>query len=200
MSFRIKVSMVGVAAVLCVAPITAGTIEGSIRARAGVESPQFVVSVEDIGGTFSAPATHAVMDQRGLRFIPHVLAVLVGTTVDFTNSDPLLHNVFSISAAKRFNLGLYGGGAVRSILFDQPGVVQLLCNVHQEMTAYIVVLRNPYFVVVNKGERYRIENVPSGRHRIRCWGPQFGEREITVNVPETGSTSGDFEMHLSHGQ
>jgi hypothetical protein len=134
------------------------------------------------------------MDQKNLHFVPHVLPILAGTTVEFPNSDPLLHNVFSISAAKRFNLGLYGRGTVRSIRFDKAGVVQLLCNVHQEMSAFIVVLKNPYFTVVRTGQKFQILNVPAGSHRVLCWQEELKAKQLIVNVPERGSVTADCSM------
>src|SRR5579859_1687884 len=103
---------------ICSAMLTAGlwsqSIEGKITAKGSLtDLGSFVVSVEDISGTFPVPAAAATMDQKGLRFVPHVLPILVGTTVEFPNNDPLLHNVFSISDAKRFNLGLYGRNTIR---------------------------------------------------------------------------------------
>ena len=197
MRLGLKLCVMALATLFGEAAMIAGNIEGVIRARDVADSPELVVSVEDVSGTFQPPSAHAVVDQRGLRFIPHVLVILAGTTVDFTNSDPLLHNVFSISEAKRFNLGLYGRGTVRSIRFDQPGVVELLCNVHQEMSGYIVVLKNPFFAVATNGKKYRIENVPPGERRVRCWHPQLGENEVIVHVPENGNVTADCELRPS---
>ncbi len=146
-----------------------------------------VVSVVIAGADFRPPADNAVMDQKDLRFNPHVLAVLAGTTVEFPNSDPVAHNVFSISKPKRFNLGLYQRGHRPEIRFDQTGVVALLCNVHMEMSAYVVVLDNPYFSVVDPSGRYEIRGVPSGPHTLHCWrekGPALSRR-ITVRPGET---------------
>ena len=126
------------------------------------------------------------MDQKKLRFVPHVLPVLVGTTVEFPNSDPVAHNVFSISEAKRFNLGLYKHGTVRRMTFDRPWVVELLWNVHLEMSAYIVVLKNPYFARTAADGTYRIENVPAGQHRLRCWYEQSPAQSRLVEVPASG--------------
>ncbi len=154
----------------------------------------FVVSVENVEGHFPVPAQHAVVDQKQLRFVPHVLPILVGTTVDFPNSDPLLHNVFSISPAKRFNLGLYGRGTVRRMTFDKPGVVELLCNVHLEMSGFIVVLKNPYFARTDADGRFRIADVPAGSRRVRCWHERLPAQERTVDVPSSGSVDLDFVM------
>lgn len=132
------------------------------------------------------------MDQKGLRFTPHVLVIQVGATVEFPNSDPMSHNVFSISDAKRFNLGLYTRGAIRRLIFDKPGVVELLCNVHLEMYGYIVVVKNPYFTRTDSPGAYRIDGVPAGRHRLHCWHERLPTEERTVEVPETGSVTVDF--------
>ncbi len=174
---------------------SAGTIVGRVRVQGTTtDLSSFVLSVEDIEGYFPVPAQHASIDQKQLRFMPHVLPILVGTTVEFPNSDPLLHNVFSISETKRFNLGLYGRGTVRRITFDKPGVVELLCNVHLEMSGFIVVLKNPYFARTDPDGSFRIGEVPPGPHRVRCWHERLPAQERTVNVPSTGSVHMDFIM------
>jgi len=193
MSLGAKIGVCAAAVLVAAAPLMAGTVEGIVRARAGNDKP-FVISLDDIKGSFPPANRAAVMDQRHLQFVPHVLPIVVGTTVEFPNSDPLLHNVFSISKAKRFNLGLYGKGTVRRIRFDKVGVVQLQCNVHQEMSAFIVVLKNPYFVMAAAGQRYRIENVPAGRHTVRCWNEEQGSKDVAVEVPQQGSVTADCSM------
>lgn len=171
----------------------AGTVEGRVTSTSPADLTNAIVFVEDIEGHFPAPSPRPVMDQRGLRFVPHVLPIVVGATVEFPNSDPLAHNVFSISEAKRFNLGLYQKGTVRQLRFDQVGVVQLLCNVHLEMSGFIVVLRNPYFARVNPDGTYRIPGVPAGQHRVRCWR-ETGAVEKTVAVPASGDAQQDFRF------
>ncbi|HEU5451034.1 MAG TPA: hypothetical protein VFU76_03560 [Terriglobales bacterium] len=188
-----RLSAFTVAVLAAVLPLSAGTVEGTVNAQAAVDKP-FVIFIDDIEGPFPPPARPAVMDQKGLRFTPHVLPIVAGTMVAFPNNDPLLHNVFSISEAKRFNLGLYGNRTARSVRFDKAGVVQLQCNVHQEMSAYIVVLKNPYFTVAAAGQRFRIANVPPGRHRVRCWQEELGTKDVTVEVPERGSVKADCAM------
>lgn len=171
----------------------AGTIEGQVHATGSLtDRSSFVISVEDV----DAPPAQgkAVMDQKNLQFVPHVLAIQRGTTVEFPNNDPLSHNVFSISAAKRFNLGMYSQGQSRSLVFDQEGVVEVLCNVHLEMSAYIVVLRNPYFARSDAEGRYRIANVPAGHHRIRCWQESVPAVDLEVDVPASGAVALNFEM------
>ena len=175
-------------------PLLAGTVEGRILQAKPAAHPDFVVSFEDVPGVFPPPKEVAVMDQRRLSFVPHVLVILSGTAVEFPNGDPVSHNVFSISSAKRFNLGLYVRGAKRQITFDQPGIVELLCNVHLEMSGYILVMKNPYFTTANSDGFYRITGVPAGRYRLRCWNEGLGAQERTVQVPQTGSVTVDFPM------
>ncbi len=181
------------AGLLTAQPVAAGTVEGHVR-RAGpsADLSNFVISVEDIEGPFPAPERRAVMEQKDLQFVPHVLAIQVGTTVEFPNSDPLSHNVFSISEAKRFNLGLYSRGTVRRLKFERPGVVDLLCNVHLEMSGFIVVVKNPYFARTSSDGAFRIDGIPAGRHQLRYWHERLPPQVLTVQVPETGSVNADF--------
>ena len=173
----------------------AGTIEGHVRRSVPTaDLSNFVIFVEDIEGPFPAPEQPVVMEQKELRFVPHVLVILAGTTVEFPNNDPLAHNVFSISEAKRFNLGLYSRGTIRRLKFEKPGVVELLCNVHMEMSGFIVVVNNPYFAQTGPDGTFRIKGVPAGRHRLRCWHERFPAQERTVPVPESGSVTVDFSM------
>jgi plastocyanin len=190
-----KMLQAAMTVVLMAFPAWGGTIEGKVRAHGAlIDLSSFVISVEDIEGPFPVPAEPAVMDQKSLRFVPHVLPVLAGSTVEFPNSDPLMHNVFSISETKRFNLGLYGRGTVRRLKFDKPGVVALLCNVHLEMSAFIVVLKNPYFARTGADGSFRISGVTAGKHRVRCWHERLAAQERVVQVPASGSTDVEFPM------
>lgn len=174
---------------LCGQGLLAGTIEGRVR---GTNPSNTVIWVDDIEGSFPAPQRLAVMEQKALRFVPHVLPVQAGATVEFPNHDPLFHNVFSISESKRFNLGLYANGVTRRLIFDKPGVVELLCNVHLEMSGYIVVVKNPFFASPDVNGTYRISDVPAGRHRLRYWREDAGAAERSVDVPSTSSVTVDF--------
>ena len=175
-----------------------GTIAGRVsRGNSSADLSNIVVSVEDLENSTPAPKEPAVMkemDQKGLRFVPHVLPILVGTTVKFLNSDPVSHNVFSISEAKRFNLGLYGRGTERSIRFDQSGVVELLCNVHMEMSGYIVILKNSFFALAKADGTFQIAGVPAGRHRVRCWHEQLPAQEQEIDVPSEGTVSVNCDL------
>lgn len=160
------------------------TIEGRVATlpHERLDRQGWVVWVDEIPGEFPPPEAHAILGQKGLSFIPHILPVLVGTTIDFPNGDPFGHNVFSISPAKQFNLGLYPKGRVPTVLFDKPGIVAVLCNVHPEMSAYIIVLKTPFFAVAGRDGHFIIRNVPSGSRLVRCWSEdgKIQERKVVL--------------------
>ena len=169
----------------------AGTIEGKV-------SPgKSVVYVDAIAGkSFPAPSQSVLMDQKGLRFSPSVLVVQKGTTVDFQNDDSVQHNVFwpSISGNKKdgHNMGTWPKGEKRSFKFDTPGVVPLLCNVHPEMSGYIVVSPTPYFAESDASGNYKIDNVPDGKYNVVAW--HEGMKTQTKSVDVAGSGKADFAL------
>ncbi|MBI2998829.1 MAG: methylamine utilization protein [Deltaproteobacteria bacterium] len=168
-----------------------GIITGTI-AVGGRPTADAVVSVEglpqeDLKSQISnLKSKKAVMDQRETKFIPRVLPVLAGTTVSFPNNDKTWHNVFSKSESKPFDLGLYPGGETRSVTFDKPGVVRILCNVHPSMEAYIVVKSHPYFAAPDKRGSYRINAVPLGQYRLEVWHPDLGTKVVSFNLVREG--------------
>ena len=171
----------------------AGTITGKVS---GAKS-ESVVYVDVIAGkTFPAPTTNTVMDQKGLMFAPHVVVVQQGATVDFLNSDSVAHNVFwtAISGNKKLghNLGTWPKGEKRSFKFDNPGVVPLLCNVHPEMAAYVVVSPTPYFAITDKSGAYKIENVPDGSYTVTAWNE--GTKNQSKPVTVSGDGKADFTL------
>ena len=105
-------------------------------------------------------------------FSPPVLPLLVGTTVEFLNSDPFEHNAFGVGADE-FDLGNWTKGAVRKHTFNKPGEVTLLCNVHPEMRAWVVVLKTPYFAVADEAGTFRIPNVPAGVWKLKVWNERL---------------------------
>ena len=172
---------------------SAGTISGQVSGVAG----QSVVYVDAISGkTFPAPAEHPVIDQKGLVYQPHVAAVLVGTTVDFLNSDSVAHNVFwtSIGGNKKLghNLGTWPKGEKKSFKFDAPGAVPILCNVHPEMSAYLVVVPTPYFATSDQAGNYKIENVPDGSYTVIAW--HEGAKNQSKPVSVSGDAKADFTL------
>jgi plastocyanin len=114
------------------------------------------------------PARRAVVDQKNRMFVPHVLAIQTGTAVTFPNSDNVRHQVYSFSPAKRFQLPLYAGTPAAPVVFDKPGVVAIGCNIHDQMSAYLVVVDTPYFAVAANG-RAELAGLPAGRYDVRVW-------------------------------
>ena len=166
----------------------AGTITGTVKVARAADSSNVVVYVDRIEGkTFPPPKNPVTLDQINLTFVPYVLPVLLGTTVAFPNTDEVRHNVFSPSPPKRFNLGTYLRGVVRTVTFDKPGEVALLCNVHLEMSAYVVVVETPYFAVTAKDGSFAIQNVPPGRYPIKTWHEKTkpATAEVTIKAEET---------------
>ena len=164
----------------------AGTITGTVTTPKPRDRENVVVYIDRIPGkTFPAPAKHVLMQQQGLTFIPHVLPVLVGTTVDFLNSDDVLHNVFSPDQiAEKFNLGTWPKGEIRSYTFKQPGSAVILCQVHAEMEAYVVVLETPYVAVAGKDGTYTLPDVPEGTYALKAWHERLKPQEAQVTVSE----------------
>ena len=170
---------------------TAGTIQG--KASPG----NSVIYVDTIPGkSFPPPSQRPVMGQQGLAFNPHVLVVQRGTTVEFLNNDAVQHNVFwpSISGNKKegHNLGTWPKGDKRSFTFDRPGVVPLLCNVHAEMSGYIMVSPTPYFAQSDASGNYKIENIPDGKYNIVAW--HEGAKQQTKSLEVAGTANADFDL------
>ena len=170
------------------APARAGgaAVKGTITAGPPPGTPvaDAVVMVDGPAPPAPAPGGHAVVDQRSQTFVPHVLAVPVGTMVDFPNHDPVLHNVFSASPAKRFDLGMYDQGETRSVTFDRPGVVEIRCNAHPRMRAFVVVQMNPYAAVSDAHGAYTITGIPPGVHRVRVWHESLAEGQSPITLHE----------------
>jgi plastocyanin len=137
---------------------------------------------------------HAVMDQRNETFVPHVLAISTGTTVDFPNSDKFYHNVFSLSKTRRFDLGRYSAGHSVSVRFDRPGIVRVFCEIHSHMNAFILVFSHPFFMLTDAEGRYRIDNVPPGTYSVIAWNEGTASDPKPAAIPEGGVTELDFTL------
>ncbi|MDZ7292866.1 MAG: carboxypeptidase regulatory-like domain-containing protein [candidate division KSB1 bacterium] len=144
--------------------------------------------------TFAPPREHPIMDQRNEQFIPYILPVVVGTTVDFPNNDRVYHNVFSFSKAKTFDLGKYPTRTKKSVTFEQVGIVSLYCEIHAHMNAFILVLPNPYFATVNADGKFRIRHIPTGEYTLKVFMGRGEEIERAVAVPENGVTHIDISF------
>lgn len=137
------------------------------------------------------------LDQRSETFVPHVLAIVAGTTVDFPNNDRTYHNVFSLSKTRTFDLGRYAAGRSKSIRFDKPGIVRVFCDIHSHMSAFILVFAHRYFSVADADGGYRLENVPPGTYNVFAWNESAPLESRRVVVPESG---GDVEVNFSLGR
>ncbi len=173
-----------------------GTITGTVKCRRVRHSGDAVVYIEKVGDNkYDAPTEHGIVDQQNLVFIPHVLAVQKGTTVDFPNNDQVRHNVFSPpDCCNQFNLGTYDIGASKPVTFDKTCEVPLLCNVHAEMSAYVVVVNNPYFGVTAKDGSYKIDNVPPGTYKLKTWHEKLRSVEQEVKVEGGKTIEADFML------
>lgn len=161
----------------------AGAFEAHVTDNAGRPAADVVVSLRPrdfVPPGVAVGAPHAAMDQRSRRFVPHVLSVQVGTAVDFPNSDDIRHQVYSFSKPKRFELPLYAGVPAEPVVFDQPGVVVLGCNIHDWMLGYIYVADTPYFGQTDEQGDIRIGALPAGRYEVRLWHPQATPNEPRV--------------------
>ncbi len=175
-------------------PLAAGDIHGKVACKGVKDSSDAVVYVTAIAGrTFPPPKDHAKVDQLNMVFHPHVLAVQAGTTVDFLNSDALMHNVFTPDAcAEKFNLGTWPKGEIRSYAFKSECAAALLCKVHPEMEAFVVVAPTPYFAVTKADGSYAIADVPDGAYTVKVWHPKLKATQKAVTV--SGATAADFEI------
>ncbi|MFN7985074.1 MAG: carboxypeptidase regulatory-like domain-containing protein [Vicinamibacterales bacterium] len=134
------------------------------------------------------------MDQRNETFVPHVLAITAGTTVDFPNSDHLYHNVFSLSKTRPFDLGRYAAGRSKSVKFDRPGIVRVFCDIHSHMSAFILVFSHPFFSVTDATGRYHIDDVPPGSYTLVAWNEGVSSASRVVVVPDGAAAEADFTL------
>ncbi len=171
-----------------------GTITGTVKVDDLKDARDVVVFIEYVDGTFKPPQENPVIDQRNMVFIPHILPILVGSSVQFPNSDEVRHNVFSPSKVKPFNLGTYSKGITREVMFDKTGVVTLLCYVHTSMSAFIIVLDNPYFTKTGPDGTFILKNVPIGKYTLKTWHEKFKEKSKEVIVKEGIIVKTDFDL------
>ena len=173
----------------------AADVSGSISMRGARNAGDIVVYLEKEGLAVKPPADPVVLDQQELIFMPHVLPIVVGTTVEFPNNDKVRHNVFAPrGSAKRFNLGTYPPGSTRTETFETPGTVSLLCNVHSEMSAYLVVLETPHFATTDRSGAFSIKNVPAGQYTLKTWHEQAKGVEQPLTVGADGVADLSIQM------
>ena len=180
--------------------------------QSGRDFSGVVVWLEPVGGgagaTIPVPARAQIV-QKNKKFLPHILAVSTGTTVDFPNKDPIFHNAFSNFEGKVFDIGLYAPGTSRSVRLDRPGIVRVFCNIHPTMSAVVVVLATPHFALTNAEGRFQITNVPAGEYALRFFHERatastleaavrrFVARETTTALPSAKISESGF-LPLRH--
>ena len=192
--------------------VIAGNIKGALKVK-GLRTPENILVYLSKAPPAAEDLSKAkfVMDQRNLEFVPQVLPILVGATVNFPNNDKVDHNVFSMSRTKKFNLGSYTAGESKSVVFDKPGIVELRCDVHAEMAAYILVMKNPYFAVTDKQGQFEIpdsshleqtgltgvKDLAPGKYFIKSWHQKLKSQKQAVVVPENGVVT--IQLDLTRG-
>ena len=169
---------------------------GTPTRRALPDRPRSVVYLETAPrGAFEQIETgRAVMDQRNETFVPHVLAITTGTTVDFPNTDRIYHNVFSLSKTASFDLGRYAVGKSKTVRFDKAGIVRVFCEIHSHMSAFILVFSHPFFAMTDGDGRYRIANVPPGNYGVIAWNEGVASDPAPVVVPNGGVAELDIAL------
>jgi plastocyanin len=145
--------------------------------------------------TKRAPAT-AQLVTRSKALVPHVVAVPAGSTIAFPNDDPISHNLFSLSSGNSFDLGLYRKGAGKTHKFDNPGTVNVYCNVHPNMSAVVHVMSSPYYAFADASGNFSIADVPPGKYRLVAWNEQGGTVDAPVEVSTAGAVSGNVNLTL----
>jgi plastocyanin len=165
-----------------------GTIKGTVNSPYVSRYPALVY-IDHVDGEFPLPKENPHMSQKGMVFMPHILPVLKGSTVDFTNDDTVDHNVFSPpGSATPFNLGIYGTGVKKTETFNHLGEVPLLCSIHPEMSAFVIVLQNPYFALTDNAGAFEIKKVPPRTYQLKVWDEKLKETSQQVTV-EAGKTT-----------
>lgn len=179
----------------------ASSVSGSvvIRDRNGREIDDYsnvVIFVEGVEIMPERDSTAIVpkISHAGKRYSPRVLAIQKKTLVDFFNDDDIYHNVFSLSQAKVFDLGIYPTGASRTVEFDQPGLIKIYCNIHPDMISNILVLNNNYFAVSDSNGNYSIEGIPDGEYVLRLWSEFSDEKSIQLSVKDGSKHIENFDI------
>jgi len=136
--------------------------------------------------------------QKGAMFSPHILPVVAGTTVEWPNNDEIFHNVFSISDAKQFDLGLYKHPEIKRVTFDKPGRIDVFCSIHAAMNCVILVLPTPHFAGTDDKGRYSITNMPPGTYKLRAWHERLPSQVKEITVPDNGEVKVDFTLGITN--
>jgi plastocyanin len=190
----------GALAALTALPLAAAVVSGKVsfvtkRGQNPVAN-ETLVWLEPAGRAMRKPPQTFQMMTRGKALVPHVLAIPAGSTVEFPNDDPISHNLFSLSTGNTFDLGLYRRGAGKSHKFDTPGVVNVYCNVHPNMSAVIHVMSTPYYTFADAAGNYALTDIPPGKYHLVAWNEQGGQTTSDVEVSNAGAVSGALALTL----
>jgi plastocyanin len=182
------------------APAAAGTVQGKVAVldkdgRPASDLADAVVWVE--GPKARVRASAATVNMKSKAFVPRVTVVAVGGSVEFPNQDSIFHNVFSVSGENRFDLQLYKKPKSGSKLFEHPGIVRIYCNIHPQMSGFVLVRDNPWWARVGPDGSFSIENVPAGSWVLKAWHERAGESAQNAQVPQTGVTTASFQLDAS---
>jgi plastocyanin len=178
-------------------PGSAGSMAGMHQVQHGLASDA-VIYVDHVpsaaesalaAGAAQAPAPK--LAQKNQMFVPRVVAIAVNSNVEFPNMDPIFHNVFSLSPPRRFDLGKYPRGSSRTLNFPKPGLVNVYCDIHSNMEAFILVLGHHGFTRPKPSGEFRLPDLPAGTYLLHAWHPDLGEQTVSVEVPETGLVAVD---------
>ena len=165
--------------------------------KGGDEMRNVVLYIQRAPAPGGAEPARTAVAQRDEQFQPHVVPVYRGATVDFPNADDVFHNVFSLSSAKTFDLGRFPKGSSKSVVFDKSGTVQVFCHIHSDMSAIVLVLDNPYFVVPSDEGKYVIDGVPPGDYTVVGWHERIKPVTRTVHVVAGETARLDFNIPIS---
>lgn len=169
-------------------------LSGTVLSAAGVPPKRGVVYLEGALPSSPTPPERPMISQRGARFRPDFLVITVGQTVSMPNDDRIVHNVFSVSPAKRFDLGHYSQGEARSVAFDKPGIIELFCNIHENMQAVLVVAPSRFYSLVGEDGRWSIAEPPAGKYRLVAYSPELGQDSVAIELSPGGSVVHNFKL------
>jgi plastocyanin len=187
--------------VVCAAgPALAGTVHGKVQVlekegRPASDTGDAVVWVE--GPKTRARPVGGTVSMKSKAFVPRVTVVTVGGSVEFPNLDAISHNVFSVSGENRFDLNLYKKPKSASKVFDHPGVVRIYCNIHPQMSGFVLVRDNPFWARVGADGSFSIPDVPAGAWVLKAWHERAGESDQPITVPEAGAVTAAFTLDAS---
>ena len=189
-----------VVTVFVAAAAAAGTVQGKVAVlakdgRPAADLADAVVWVE--GPKARVRASAAKVEMKSKAFVPRVTVVAVGGIVEFPNLDSIFHNVFSVSGENRFDLQLYKKPKSGSKVFEHPGIVRIYCNIHPQMSGFVLVRDNPWWARVQKDGSFSIEGVPAGSWVLKAWHERAGESAQNAQVPEAGVTTASFQLDAS---